>query len=110
MDIADLGDREALKLLRKIGQRHVHIDHRSHAARHEKPHLGDRRCERHHADRRHTSPGLVALRRERKGRHHQAHVAKKGEDQQPREETHGERRKQYGPRTAILPNSEPLGQ
>ena len=62
VDIADLGDREALQWRRKIGERHLHIDHRSHAARHEESDQCNGRRERHDSDGGNANPGLLVLR------------------------------------------------
>ena len=62
VDVADLGDREALQWRRKIGERHLHVDHRSHTARHEESDCCDRRCERHDSNGGNANPGLLVLR------------------------------------------------
>ncbi len=110
MDIADLGDGETLQLFGKTGERHFHVHDRCDPARHKETDERNGRRERHDSDSRDADPGLVDLRGQRKGGRDQAHVAKEGQDQQVREETHREPRKHHRPRAAIVPDPKSLGQ
>jgi hypothetical protein len=109
VDVADLGDCEALQLWRKIGQRHFHADNRGYAARHEESDQSDDRCEHHHSDGGTANPSTLPLRRQHKGRNYEAYFANQSQDQQPREEAYGEGRKQNRPRAAVPACPEAVG-
>ena len=110
MDVADLGDGEALQLFGKTSERHLHVHYRRDPARHKETDERNRRRERHDADRRDADPGLVSFLGQRKGGRDQAHVAEDRQDQQPREKAHRQPRKHHRPRAAIVPNPKSLGQ
>ncbi len=61
MDVADLGDGEALQRFGKTSERHFHVHYRRDPARHEETDERDRRRERHDGDGRDADPGLVGI-------------------------------------------------
>ncbi len=110
VDVADLGNGEALQLFGKTGERHIHVHHRCDPARHKETDKRNGRRERHDAESRDADPRLVSFLGQRKGGRDQAHVASCGQDQQPREKAHRQPREQHRPRAAIVPDPESLGQ